>query len=71
MLGANFAARLVDMLRLEHEPTPLPTCAPGLFYIRHQIEVVGDLNRYADLLKGEANLADDVVAPASEMKSFA
>ena len=53
MLGANFAARLVDLLKFEHEPTPLPACPPGRFYIRHQIEVVGDLFRYAGLLVGD------------------
>jgi carbamoyl-phosphate synthase large subunit len=53
MLGANFPARLVDELRCAAPPEPVPNCPPGSFYIRHQIEVVGDLNRYADLLKGE------------------
>jgi len=72
MIGANFAALLVDMLRLDHLPASLPACAPGSFYIRHQIEVVGDINRYADLLKSEsgalAGLIDDVTTPASTTK---
>ena len=73
MLGANFAAALVDMLRPGHLPASLPACAPGSFYIRHQIEVVGNLSRYADLLKGEPDalpsLTDEVVAFASKQKS--
>jgi carbamoyl-phosphate synthase large subunit len=70
MLGANFSARLVDMLRFEHEPTPLPACPPGRFYIRHQIEVVGDLYRYAGLLTGDPtacpNLIDEITSPRTK-----
>jgi len=54
MLGANFPARLVEMLRHDGVLAALPDCPVGSFYIRHQIEVVGDINRYADLLKAEA-----------------
>ncbi len=73
MLGANFAARLIDLLRLGPLPEPVPDCAPGSFYIRHQIEVVGDLNRYADLLKGEPGALTDLLdeSASSETKSFA
>ena len=75
MLGANFAARLIDMLRSNSSSEPVPDCPPGSFYVRHQIEVVGDLNRYADLLKGEsgalAGLIDDVPGTPSKTKSFA
>lgn len=74
MLGANYAALLVDLLRLDHLPAPLPACAPGSFYIRHQIEVVGDINRYADLLKSEsgtlAGLMDEVSVPAPKTKAL-
>lgn len=70
MLGANYAARLVDMLRFEHEPTPLPACPPGRFYIRHQIEVVGDLHRYAGLLVGDATSCPTLIDefPSSQTK---
>jgi hypothetical protein len=54
MLGANFPARLVEMLRHDGLLTAVPDCPVGSFYIRHQVEVVGDINRYAELLKGEA-----------------
>jgi carbamoyl-phosphate synthase large subunit len=53
MLGANLAAALIDLSQLNDLPKTVPDCPPGSFYIRHQIEVVGDLNRYADLLQGE------------------
>ena len=61
MLGVNFAALLVDMLQLDRVPEPLPSCKPGSFYIRHQIEVVGDINRYAGLLKGESDPLVDLI----------
>ena len=73
MLGSNFAGALVDLLRSGHLSEPLRDCAPGSFYIRHQIEVVGDLNRYASLLKGEATalngLLDEVSLPTPGTKS--
>ncbi len=49
MLGANFAAALVERL-LESAPAhPLPACQPGAFFLRHQIEVVDDVSRYSGL----------------------
>jgi len=70
MLGANFPGRLIDVLRSAASPHPLPDCPPGSFYIRHQIEVVGDLNRYADLLKGEPGalpgLLDEPASPKTK-----
>jgi len=68
MLGANFAALLVEFLQTGERPAALPDCAPGSFYVRHQIEVVGDINRYADLLKGELPglFADD---PGADTKT--
>ncbi len=53
MLGANFAALVAEFLQTDERPASLPDCAPGSFYVRHQIEVVGDIHRYAELLKGE------------------
>lgn len=53
MLGANFPVRLVEMLRHEGLLAAVPDCPVGMFYIRHQVEVVGDINRYAELLRGE------------------
>ena len=71
MLGVNFAALLVDIL-LDHVPEPLPSCKAGSFYIRHQVEVVGDINRYAELLKGEAatltDLTDDIPVHSTKTK---
>jgi carbamoyl-phosphate synthase large subunit len=74
MLGANFAATLVEMLQSDRPPKPLPTCAPGSFYIRHQIEVVGNIDRYADLLKSESGslpgLMDDLSSNSSNRKAL-
>ncbi len=73
MLGSNFPALLVDMLQMEHSPEPVADCAPGSFYIRHQIEVVGDINRYAELLKGDSagmtGLIDDLSSHPSKAKA--
>jgi carbamoyl-phosphate synthase large subunit len=71
MLGANFAATLIGMLQLNGLPESVPDCPPGSFYIRHQIEVVGDLSRYADLLKGEPTaLPGPLDEPASSKTKF-
>jgi hypothetical protein len=63
------------MLRFDQLPKPVPDCAPGSFYIRHQIEVVGNIDRYASLLKGESgalnSLIDEVHVTKSQTKSFA
>jgi carbamoyl-phosphate synthase large subunit len=61
MLGVNFAALLVDLLQHDCAPEPLPACKAGSFYIRHQIEVVGDINRYAELLKVESDVLSDLI----------
>jgi carbamoyl-phosphate synthase large subunit len=68
MLGANFPARLVGMLRRDGQDSPLPDCAPGSFYVRHQIEVVGDINRYAELLRGETTEFDAFTPRSSKSK---
>ena len=70
ILGANFPARLVEMLRRDGLVTAVPDCPVGSFYIRHQIEVVGDINRYAELLRGEAGALglDDMPTRSSKNK---
>jgi hypothetical protein len=62
MLGANFPAAFVDLL--SGAPVrPLPACPPGAFFLRHQVEVVGNINRYAGLLDEEpASLAHDTLS---------
>ena len=67
MLGANFPARFVEMLRHDAPLTVIPGCTAGSFYIRHQIEVVGDITRYAELLRGEPGSLDDI--PPCRQKS--
>jgi carbamoyl-phosphate synthase large subunit len=62
MLGANFPAAFVDLLG-GAPVRPLPACPPGAFFLRHQVEVVGDINRYAGLLDEEpASLAHDTLS---------
>jgi carbamoyl-phosphate synthase large subunit len=74
MLGSNFAALLIDLLREDHLPEPLADCKPGSFYIRHQIEVVGNINCYAELLKGDSGeltgLIDDLTSHPSKTKAL-
>lgn len=49
MLGVNFPATLVAMMSGSGRPAPLPRCAPGHFYVRHQVEVVGHIEQLAAL----------------------
>jgi carbamoyl-phosphate synthase large subunit len=64
MIGANFPAALVHLLRHGTPGEPPPACAPGTFFLRHQIEVVGDISRYAALLAQEADVFSDDGLPA-------
>ncbi|MCE0497183.1 MAG: hypothetical protein LV481_04465 [Methylacidiphilales bacterium] len=63
MIGANFPVALVEILRRGRPLRHVPDCAPGHFYLRHQIEVVGDINRYANLLR-DGLLDETVPVPA-------
>jgi carbamoyl-phosphate synthase large subunit len=58
MLGANFPAALVAFI-LQQPVPPLAACDAGHFYLRHQVEVVGHVDRYADLLQDDALLPPD------------
>jgi len=49
MLGINFPAALVQMMDVDRKPAPLPRCAPGHFYVRHQVEVAGHIEQLAAL----------------------
>jgi len=63
MLGANFPAAFVETLLHGAPLRKLPACKPGAFFLRHQIEVVGDIGRYAGLLDEEpASLAHDTLS---------
>jgi carbamoyl-phosphate synthase large subunit len=48
MIGANFPAALVEMIATGR-PSPLPECAAGHFYLRHQVEVHGHIDQLAAL----------------------
>ena len=48
-LGANFAAAWVRWLA-GAPPRPVPDLTPGMFFIRHQVEVCGDMARLSSLL---------------------
>jgi carbamoyl-phosphate synthase large subunit len=76
MLGANFAAALVELTLTGRIETPPPPCAPGSFFLRHQIEVVGNVGQYASLLQGTSlpldPLSDDPFSstqPTPELRS--
>jgi carbamoyl-phosphate synthase large subunit len=49
MLGVNFPATLVEMIDGGGNPAPLPRCAPGHFYVRHQVEVAGHIEQLSAL----------------------
>jgi carbamoyl-phosphate synthase large subunit len=46
--GCNFAAALLELITLDGV-TSLPPCAAGWFYLRHQIEVLGQVDNLAAL----------------------
>jgi len=50
MIGANFASQLVEFMVNGGRVEALPECRPGSFFVRHQVEVVGDVDRYASLM---------------------
>ena len=52
--GMNFAAALVQFITLGKPSPPLPGCAAGWFYLRHQVEVLGQVNQLA-ALSGEGS----------------
>lgn len=54
MIGMNFPALLIDLLMNGMPGVSIPTCAPGSFFLRHQVEVVGDISHYAGLLHDDA-----------------
>jgi hypothetical protein len=45
----NFPAALLEMMDGLEKPAPLPRCAPGHFYVRHQVEVTGHIDQLAAL----------------------
>lgn len=51
LLGANYPAAWVEWL-LDGKCRPLPVLAPGRFFLRHQIEVTGDMGQVAAMLAG-------------------
>ena len=46
--GCNFAAALIELITTD-DITELTPCAPGWFYLRHQIEVLGQVENLAAL----------------------
>ncbi len=52
MFGMNLPAALVEMLVTGFRPKPMPSCAAGHFYLRHQIEVHGHVDDIAELSAG-------------------
>jgi carbamoyl-phosphate synthase large subunit len=48
MIGVNFPVALVEMITAGCH-TPLPECAAGHFYLRHQVEVHGHIDQLAAL----------------------
>ena len=53
-LGANFPAAWVEWM-LERPLRPLPPSPPGRFFLRHQIEVSGDMGQLSALLDALPN----------------
>jgi carbamoyl-phosphate synthase large subunit len=51
-LGANFPVALVEWICYHKLSQSIPHCAPGHFYLRHQIETTGHMNQLAQLLTG-------------------
>lgn len=55
LCGINFPEALVRRLIDGDWPGPLPSCAPGHFYLRHQIEVRGHIAQIADIASSKEN----------------
>jgi carbamoyl-phosphate synthase large subunit len=50
-IGCNLPAMLVDML-LSRPVAPARVCEPGRMFIRHNLDLVGDISQLADLSNG-------------------
>ncbi len=50
-IGCNLPAMLVDML-LSRPVAPARVCEPGRMFIRHNLDLVGDISQLADLSSG-------------------
>ncbi len=70
MLGANFPASLIEMIYAHPHPAPLPRCAPGHFYVRHQVEVVGHIEQLSTLSTSAEFDALETRRPASSPASI-
>ena len=66
MTGANFAVALVDLILNRASASALADCPAGAFFLRHQIEVVGDISRYAHLLQDDSTLKNPLTAIANQ-----
>lgn len=54
-IGCNLPARLVDML-CGRAPAALPPCEPGQMFLRHCLDIVGDLSKLARIsIEGALN----------------
>jgi carbamoyl-phosphate synthase large subunit len=61
-IGCNIPAMLIDLLR-DHPIPPVKECEPGKLFVRHNIDVVGDISQVAKMMKhGEMDVSatDDV-----------
>jgi carbamoyl-phosphate synthase large subunit len=56
-LGANFPAAWIEWM-LTGTCRPLPTPAPGQFFLRHQIEVTGSMAEISALLESTPGLSN-------------
>jgi len=55
-LGANFPAAWIDWM-LDGRCVPLPELPPGRFFLRHQIEVTGDMGQLSAVLSAACELS--------------
>jgi carbamoyl-phosphate synthase large subunit len=50
-IGCNLPAMLIDM-HLGHPVTPIKPCEPGRLFVRHCVDLVGDISQLADMSGG-------------------
>jgi carbamoyl-phosphate synthase large subunit len=50
-IGCNLPAMLVDMM-LSREVTPAGNCEPGRMFVRHSVDLVGDVSQLAQMFGG-------------------
>jgi len=50
-IGCNLPVRLLERLLGEADPTPLQNCTAGKLFIRHAVDIVGNIEDLAEIIR--------------------